>query len=258
MILNVPSGISGVTLPRKCSSEPDLSGQKPPCPVDPYVVVHDKSTFVDQQILKLQETHSSVPIGELPRHLLLSADRYLTGKVTPGMRVTVTGIYDLFNLAKNQKEKSAAQTIGLSQSYIHVCGLQIDANANANKVRTFTPQEEEEFLSMSKRPNLYQEFCNSIAPQIFGSEDLKKALACLLFGGSKKFLPDGLRLRGDVNVLMLGDPGTAKSQLLKFVERVAPIAVYTSGKGSSAAGLTASVIRDSSSVIIINAARVST
>ncbi len=74
--------------------------------------------------------------------------------------------------------------------------------------------------------------------------DIKKAIACLLFGGSRKILPDGMRLRGDVNVLLLGDPGTAKSQLLKFVERVAPICVYTSGKGSSAAGLTASVIRD--------------
>lgn len=78
--------------------------------------------------------------------------------------------------------------------------------------------------------------------------DIKKAIACLLFGGSKKVLPDGMRLRGDINVLLLGDPGTAKSQLLKFVEKVAPIAVYTSGKGSSAAGLTASVQRDSVSV----------
>ena len=77
--------------------------------------------------------------------------------------------------------------------------------------------------------------------------DVKKAIACLLFGGSRKCLPDGLKLRGDINVLMLGDPSTAKSQLLKFVEKVAPIAVYTSGKGSSAAGLTASVIRDSTS-----------
>lgn len=70
----------------------------------------------------------------------------------------------------------------------------------------------------------------------------------MLFGGSKKILPDGMRLRGDINVLLLGDPGTAKSQLLKFVEKVAPVAVYTSGKGSSAAGLTASVQRDSVSV----------
>ena len=78
--------------------------------------------------------------------------------------------------------------------------------------------------------------------------DIKKAIACLLFGGSKKVLPDGMRLRGDINVLLLGDPGTAKSQLLKFVEKVSPISVYTSGKGSSAAGLTASVQRDPQSV----------
>lgn len=78
--------------------------------------------------------------------------------------------------------------------------------------------------------------------------DIKKAIACLLFGGSKKILPDGMRLRGDINVLLLGDPGTAKSQLLKFVEKVSPIAVYTSGKGSSAAGLTASVQRDPTTV----------
>jgi len=92
---------------------------------------------------------------------------------------------------------------------------------------------------------LYEKFAKSVAPSIFGSADIKKAITCLLFGGSKKVLPDGMRLRGDINVLLLGDPGTAKSQLLKFVEKVAPIAVYTSGKGSSAAGLTASVQRDS-------------
>jgi DNA replication licensing factor MCM5 len=67
---------------------------------------------------------------------------------------------------------------------------------------------------------------------------IKKALACQLMGGSRKQLPDGARLRGDINVLMLGDPSTAKSQLLKFIEKAAPISVYTSGKGSSAAGLT--------------------
>jgi len=83
----------------------------------------------------------------------------------------------------------------------------------------------------------------SIAPSIYGCEDIKRSVACLLFGGSRKRLPDGNR-RGDINVLMLGDPGTAKSQILKFGERCAPVGVYTSGKGSSAAGLTAAVIRD--------------
>lgn len=83
-----------------------------------------------------------------------------------------------------------------------------------------------------------------MAKAIYGSDDIKKALLCLLFGGSAKTLPDKTRLRGDINILLIGDPSTAKSQFLKFVERVAPICIYTSGKGSSAAGLTASIIKD--------------
>merc|ERR1711957_937842 len=91
---------------------------------------------------------------------------------------------------------------------------------------------------------LYKKLTKSIASAIYGHEDIKKAICCLMFGGSPKKLPDGMRLRGDINVLLLGDPSVAKSQFLKFTERVAPICVYTSGKGASAAGLTAAVIRD--------------
>jgi DNA replication licensing factor MCM5 len=101
---------------------------------------------------------------------------------------------------------------------------------------------------LAASPNIYDRIARSIAPSIYGSDDIKKAIACLLFGGSRKRMPDGLTRRGDINVLLLGDPGTAKSQLLKFVEKVAPVGVYTSGKGSSAAGLTASVIRDPTTV----------
>lgn len=97
---------------------------------------------------------------------------------------------------------------------------------------------------MKRDPNIYEQLCKSVAPSIFGHTDIKKAIACLLFGGCPKRLPDGMRLRGDINVLLLGDPSVAKSQFLKFVDRVAPISVYTSGKGSSAAGLTASVLKD--------------
>jgi DNA replication licensing factor MCM5 len=107
-------------------------------------------------------------------------------------------------------------------------------------------EDEEKFLNMSKDPMIFEKISRSIASAIFGHPDIKKAIACLLFGGSPKRLPDGMRLRGDINVLLLGDPSTAKSQFLKFVERVAPISVYTSGKGSSAAGLTASVLKDAS------------
>jgi DNA replication licensing factor MCM5 len=99
-------------------------------------------------------------------------------------------------------------------------------------------------VNLSRDPDVYHKISKSIASAIYGHEDIKKAIACLLFGGSPKKLPDGMKLRGDINVLLLGDPSVAKSQFLKFVERVAPISVYTSGKGSSAAGLTAAVIKD--------------
>eukprot|EP00842_Homolaphlyctis_polyrhiza_P004395 jgi/Hompol1/4957/HPOL_001889-RA len=251
--LQVNSGLSGVRLPRTCESAPEPNGNKPKCPLDPYIILHDKSKFINQQTLKLQELPGMVPVGELPRHLLLTVDRYLTDKVKPGMRVTATGIFTIFDQQASKKQKQAA-AVALRTPYMQVIGLQIDPDGSSNAVRSFTAQEEEEFLQMARRPNLYEEFTSSIAPQIYGSEGtlnlpfchIKKSIACLLFGGSKKFLPDGMRLRGDVNVLLLGDPGTAKSQLLKFVQKVAPIAVYTSGKGSSAAGLTASVIRDPS------------
>ncbi|KAL2919540.1 minichromosome maintenance protein 5 [Polyrhizophydium stewartii] len=249
--LQINSGLAGVRLPRACDSTPDPTSNKPKCPIDPYVIVHDKSKFIDQQVLKLQELPGMVPVGELPRHLLMTVDRHLAGKVMPGMRVTATGIFTIFDQQAGSRKAGGgggrgAAAVALRTPYLQVVALQVDPDGNNNAARTFTAEEEEEFLGMSRRPNLYAEFTSSIAPQIYGSEDIKKAIACLLFGGSKKMLPDGMRLRGDVNVLLLGDPGTAKSQMLKFVQKVAPIAVYTSGKGSSAAGLTASVIRDPS------------
>ena len=112
---------------------------------------------------------------------------------------------------------------------------------------TITDEDKKKYENMKKDPELYEKIAKSIAPSIFGHPDIKKAIACLLFGGVAKTLPDKMKLRGDINVLLLGDPSVAKSQFLKFVDRCAPICVYTSGKGSSAAGLTASVIKDAAS-----------
>ena len=112
---------------------------------------------------------------------------------------------------------------------------------------TITEQDVEQFENFKRDPEIYEKLTKSIAPSIYGHPDIKKAVACLLFGGVMKKLSDGMKLRGDLNILLLGDPSVAKSQFLKFVDRVAPICVYTSGKGSSAAGLTASVIKDAAS-----------
>ncbi|RPB26989.1 MCM-domain-containing protein [Terfezia boudieri ATCC MYA-4762] len=240
---NIPvlGGFSGISLPRICD-RPSLPGEDAEkCPLDPYFVIHEKSTFIDQQVLKLQEAPDMVPVGELPRHILLSADRYLTNRVVPGSRCTVMGIFTIY---QQKQAKGAGNAVAIRNPYIRVMGIHADVDHTAKGQAIFSEDEEQEFLEMSRLPNIYEMFANSIAPSIYGNADIKKAIACLLVGGSKKILPDGMKLRGDINVLLLGDPGTAKSQLLKFVEKVSPIAVYTSGKGSSAAGLTASVQRD--------------
>lgn len=241
--LAVLGGFSGVSLPRQCgrSRMPNEPTEK--CPLDPYFVIHEKSKFVDQQIIKLQEAPDQVPVGELPRHVLISADRYLTNRVVPGSRCTVTGIFSIYQ-SKGSKNSSTGSAVAIRTPYLRAAGIQTDLDQTAKGASIFSEEEEQEFLELSRRDDLYNVLTDCIAPSIYGNRDIKKAILCLLMGGSKKILPDGMKLRGDINVLLLGDPGTAKSQLLKFVEKVAPISIYTSGKGSSAAGLTASVQRD--------------
>ncbi|KAF2455444.1 MCM2/3/5 family-domain-containing protein [Lineolata rhizophorae] len=238
----VTGGFSSISLPRRCARPANEMRDGDKCPLDPYFVVHEKCKFIDQQVLKLQEAPDQVPVGELPRHILISADKYLTNKVVPGTRCTIMGIFSIYQ-AKGSKN-SQAGAVAIRNPYVKAVGIQSDVDHTMKGNAFFSEEEEQEFLELSRRPDLYEVFANCIAPSIYGNQDIKKAIACLLIGGSKKILPDGMKLRGDINVLLLGDPGTAKSQLLKFVEKVSPIAIYTSGKGSSAAGLTASVQRD--------------
>lgn len=246
MRLNVSNGFGNLNLPKRCqgSHNFDDNATQAKCPSDPYVVVHDKSNFIDQQVLKLQESPDMVPVGEMPRNILLQSDRYLTNQVVPGTRVTIIGVYSIFE-RKGRAGGPGVGSVALRNPYLKVLGIQTDTDTSVDgQGLVFSEEEEEEFLKLSRLPNFYNIFANSIAPSIYGNEDIKKAITCLLMSGSKKILPDNMRLRGDINVLLLGDPGTAKSQLLKFVEKISPISVYTSGKGSSAAGLTASVQRD--------------
>jgi len=240
--IEVRPGFEGYQMPRKCNVE---QAGRPKCPLDPFFIMPDKVKCVDFQILKLQESPDSVPHGEMPRHLQLFADRFLTDRVVPGNRVTILGIYSIKKSSATNTKKDKG-SVGVRAPYLRVIGIEVETEGAGRTSRDlrFTPEEEEEFRRLAAKSDVHQVIANSIAPAIFGFEDIKKAVACLLFGGSRKILPDGLTRRGDINVLLLGDPGTAKSQILKFTERVAPIAVYTSGKGSSAAGLTASILRD--------------
>lgn len=226
--------------PNMTTNQPNPNMATVKCGANPYMVLGDECSYIDQQNLKLQESPEEVPTGELPRHLTLSADRYLVSNAPPGSRVVATGI---FSISQFGGEKGAdAATI--RTPYLHLVGLTINDAGSGRSNQAFSHNEEQRFIEFARQENIYEVISKSIAPAIYGHDDIKKAIACLLFGGSTKHLPDGVRIRGDINVLLLGDPGTAKSQFLKFVERVAPIGVYTSGKGSSAAGLTASVIRE--------------
>lgn len=198
---------------------------------------------MDQQTLKLQEAPELIPTGEMPRTFMCIVERELTDKVTPGNRVKMVGILSMQGASSIGKGSAA-------KSFIRVIGLQSEINKNGSGSVTgfampnISQDDEERIINMSKDPLIYQKISKSVASAIYGHEDIKKAVACLLFGGSPKRLPDGMKLRGDINVLLLGDPSVAKSQFLKFVDRVAPISVYTSGKGASAAGLTAAVVKD--------------
>ncbi|VEU44747.1 unnamed protein product [Pseudo-nitzschia multistriata] len=227
-----------VPLPQRCQGvEPKECGPYP------YSIVADESLFSDRQKLKLQESPERVPTGEMPRSVMVAVEKGLVDKAPPGTRVSLFCIPTLFNGgggAPGQRGGAGA----VQKVYLRCVGMSKD-QASGEAAR-FTPAEEEAFQQFSKRADAYEILTRSVAPSIQGSYtvDIKKALVCMLMGGTRKRLPDGMRLRGDINVLLLGDPSTAKSQFLKFVGKTSPIGIYTSGKGSSAAGLTASVVKN--------------
>jgi len=227
-----------VPLPSRCEGiEPKECGPYP------YSIVADESVFSDRQKLKLQEAPEKVPTGEMPRSVMVAVEKGLVDKAPPGTRVNLFCIPTLFNGgggAPGQKGgKGAVQKV-----YLRCVGMSKD-HPSGESAR-FTPAEEEAFGQFAKRRDVYEILTRSVAPSIQGAYtvDIKKALVCMLMGGTRKRLPDGMRLRGDINVLLLGDPSTAKSQFLKFVGKTSPVGIYTSGKGSSAAGLTASVVKN--------------
>lgn len=248
-ILPCKPGMGGTLIPRQCEGSPVADGApRNDCGLDPYEIVADRAQCLDQQIIKLQERPEDVPTGDLPRSMLCLVDRKLCGAVSPGTRVTAVGILSVFQSHDRGSKKGDGATVAVRQPYLRIVGFQEDVlNGDTARRPTFSPDEEAAFKEFATTPGAAEQIFSRVAPQIFGHDDIKKAVACLLFGGARKRMPDGTYRRGDINVLLLGDPSTAKSQFLKFTSKTAPIAVYTSGKGSSAAGLTASVIRDPSS-----------
>jgi len=245
--IEVKAGFCAGHIPSSCDGNNAMAGQLERCPPNPFVIVADQCEYVDEQVLGLQELPEHVPVGDMPRSLDVYVAQYLVDDCTPGSRLTVVGISVAteFEAGGGMTGSRNRGTNTVKYSYIQALGVKVAQGVSYGI--DITPEEEEKFSNLAKDPDIREKIIKSIAPSICESSkdvigNVKRGVACMLFGGARKRLPDGTRMRGDSNILLLGDPGTAKSQFLKFAEKVAPVAVYTSGKGSSAAGLTASIV----------------
>jgi replicative DNA helicase Mcm len=198
-------------------------------------LIEEKSRFRDFQRLVIQEKPEEMPAGRMPRSIEADVYDNLVDVARPGDRIVIIGILRL-RRSDGKKMKS------LHDMYIEVNNI-IVSQRMLEEIE-ITKEDEEKIRELAKDPLIRRKIIASIAPAIHGLWDVKEAIALLLFGGVPKVLPDGTKIRGDIHILIIGDPGTAKSQLLQYVARIAPRAIYTTGKGATAAGLTAAVVRD--------------
>jgi len=213
-----------------------------------FLIVHNRSFFSDKQQFKIQETPGDTPEGETPSTILLVGYEKLVDKVKPGDRVVVTGIYRAQPVRTNpfmRQYKSVYRTYIDVLSFSKPVGRQ-DFDEEDNEEFVVTEERKEEVHNWAQRSDIYDVLVKSFAPSICEYDDIKKGLLCQVFGGVKKnFSQAGRgRFRGEINVLLVGDPSTAKSQLLMFVHKLSSRGIYTSGKGSSAVGLTVYIKKD--------------
>ena len=204
----------------------------------PFRLNTTQTTYRNYQRVNLQETPGTVPPGRVPRTKEVIMTNDLMDVARPGEEVEVTGIFcHAFDYNLTQRSGFPVFSTYISANHIR---RKEDASAAAN----LTPADKAQILELSRDPAIGDRILESIAPSIHGHNSVKMALAMSLFGAVPKNIADKHRIRGDINVLLLGDPGTAKSQMLKYAEATAPRAVYSTGKGASAVGLTASVHKD--------------
>ena len=197
-----------------------------------------QSKFVSFQEIKIQEPSHHVPVGHVPRSLTVIALGSAVKQCSPGDSVTIHGIFLPSSLTNNSVHKSRLIHDTFIESFKII-------KHKSTQVRSL-PEELNQRIGRerSKNKDIYTALARSIAPEIFGMEDVKKALLLLLVGGVSKVMSDGMKIRGNINALLMGDPGVAKSQLLKYISNLAPRGIYTTGKGSSGVGLTAAVVKD--------------
>ncbi|KAK1834779.1 MCM2/3/5 family-domain-containing protein [Podospora conica] len=228
-------------------------------------IIHNRCTFEDKQIIKLQETPDAVPAGQTPHSVSVCVYNELVDFCKAGDRVELTGIFKVTPVRVNPRMRTVKSVHKTYVDVVHVqkvdrkrmgadpSTLDLAAEEEAHtsgqslqEVKKIKPEEEEKIKATAARPDIYELLSRSLAPSISEMQDVKKGILLQLFGGTNKSFEKGgsPKYRGDINVLLCGDPSTAKSQILAYVHRIAPRGIYTSGKGSSAVGLTAYVTRD--------------
>lgn len=210
-----------------------------------FELVPEESTYMDYQVIGVQEKPEDLPPGQLPRVLEMRLKDDLVDVVRPGDRVIGVGIVE------SQQERGGEGPLKTFRIYLEA--ISIEPASKEPQAVHISPEDEKSFKKMAEDPFIINKLVDSVAPSIYGLEHIKKSILLLLMGGRSKVFPDGLRVRGDINVLLVGDPGTAKSQLLQYVSMIAPRGIYTSGRGSTAAGLTAAVIREKEGGMVLEA-----
>jgi len=195
------------------------------------------SRFIDFQIIRIQELPEELPPGQLPQFFDVNVEGDIVNTARPGDRVVLTGIVRAVPDYSPGQVRMRLFRSQIDCNYIEVRGKEPE------QVQV-TKEDEAIIRSIASSPDAYEKLINSVAPAIMGHTAEKEAILLLLAGGTSTSLPDGTKLRGDINVLFVGDPGVAKSEMLKFAAQVAPRGMFTSGRGTTAAGLSAAVIRE--------------
>ncbi|RNJ55525.1 MCM DNA helicase complex subunit [Verticillium nonalfalfae] len=207
---------------------------------NPLITEYGFSKYRDHQTISVQEMPERAPAGQLPRGVDVVLDDDLVDKVKPGDRVQLVGIYKTLGNRNTNHSSALFKTVILANNVVLLSSKSGGGIATA----TITDMDIRNINKIAKKKNLLDLLSQSLAPSIYGHGHIKKAILLMLLGGIEKNLPNGTHLRGDINILMVGDPSTAKSQLLRFVLNTAPLAIATTGRGSSGVGLTAAVTSD--------------
>ncbi|KAI9683385.1 MAG: MCM DNA helicase complex subunit [Trizodia sp. TS-e1964] len=207
---------------------------------NPLITEYGYCTYRDHQTISIQEMPERAPAGQLPRGVDVIMDDDLVDRVKPGDRIQLVGIYRSLGNRNASSGSATFRTMILANNVILLSSKSGGGIAQA----TITDTDIRNINKISKKKNVFELLSQSLAPSIFGHDHIKKAILLMLLGGMEKNLDNGTHLRGDINILMVGDPSTAKSQLLRFVLNTAPLAIATTGRGSSGVGLTAAVTTD--------------